>query len=103
MATDWFTVLQDEGKKARAVTERLKASINDPGVTEADAAANYREVENAAQAFDHMYSRMEDEDAPDEVFDAAETLQEQWAMLATLAVNKLRMVQGKPAIEYPEG
>lgn len=101
MATDWLQTLQDQDAKSREFLRILKAMLEEPDVSIDEAASVYREVENAAQAFDRIVERMEDEDASEEVLDAADTMQDMWSQLSTLAVNKLRSLQGKEAIPYP--
>nr|WP_314089408.1 hypothetical protein [uncultured Shinella sp.] len=101
MAMNWFQTLQDEDAKSLTVLERLRVMAGDKNVPVMLASDTYREVEQAAQAFDRIVSRMEDDDASDDILRAADMLQDRWAKLATLAVNVLRQRQGKSTIAFP--
>ena len=101
MAIDWFQTLQDEDAKSLEVFERLKVMVSDEAAPLMLASDTYREVELAAQAFDRIVCRMEDDAANDDILKAADMLQDRWAKLATLAVNVLRQRQGKSTIAFP--
>lgn len=72
MSTDWFAEVSDAGVAAKKAAAEIPRHLGNPDMTADEAGSLYEVVERGAQASDALLSGMIEEDAEENLIEAAD-------------------------------
>ncbi len=95
MPTDWIALVRERGNEAKAFAPQVLATMHDPAITLPSVIRISRSLEAALQEIDELIERIEEDDAPNSVRAAAESLANLYAEFAAIAVARMTELREK--------
>jgi uncharacterized protein (DUF4213/DUF364 family) len=96
---DWMNLLRAHGETAKEMASEVPKALADSDLTLEIASKLHSSIEKSAQRFEKFFDEMEECDLDENLFEAAESLQNIWDTLAVATANKVRTMQGLKPIE----
>lgn len=88
MAVDWRAALAEQAEVVTRTAENVPRALADPRITREQARTIYKRVVEGSQAFEQFLELMAENCDDDDLYDAAEQLDDIWSKLVILAAER---------------
>lgn len=99
----WYEDLKSHGDHVQSIAAQITQTLAQPELTLDQASELYKLAVDGSQQFDDFQDALnDDDDADDNLLNAAEYLDDMWSRLVVATANKVRSMQGLSTIEMPD-
>jgi hypothetical protein len=93
MATDWIAALKEQAQLAQRFAREIPKALANPELTLDQASQIYDFLEKAILDFHRIVEDMKKDNPDDALSEAARRLEDIWASISVVVMNKLRAMQ----------
>ncbi|WP_454917276.1 hypothetical protein [Xanthobacter sediminis] len=89
MPKDWLSIIKERGEVVKGIARDVPPMLAAPDLTLDQATRLYQVLEGHAQAIEQLVADLEEDEAPDEFIEAADSLDDMMSDIAAAAAERM--------------